>query len=165
MITCMSTDQREARSGDRAERPARGGPPAMPPIGLQLSRTARAATNAFERAMAEAGGSASAWQVLVLVRAGQWGTQAQMAEAMGITGATLTHHLNALEDQGLVRRWREASNRRVQQVALTDAGEALFDRLRDVAVRHDQRLRANLSDKEVEQLGRLLEKLRAGVES
>jgi MarR family transcriptional regulator for hemolysin len=141
------------------------GPPALAPLGLQLSRTARVVTNAFERAMAEAGGSASAWQVLVLVRAGQWGTQAEMAHAMGITGATLTHHLNALEDQGLVRRWREASNRRVQQVALTDAGEALFDRLREVAMRHDQRLRSMLSDKEAEQLGRLLDKLRAGVES
>ena len=139
------------------------GPPAQPPIGLQLSRTARAATNAFERAMAQAGGSASAWQVLVLVRAGQWGTQTQMAEAMGITGATLTHHLNALEDQGLVRRWREASNRRVQQVALTDAGEALFDQLREVAVRHDERLRSTLSEEEVAQLGELLEKVRVGV--
>jgi MarR family transcriptional regulator, transcriptional regulator for hemolysin len=108
------------------------------PIGLQLSRTARAATNAFERAMAEAGGSASAWQVLVLVRAGQWGTQAQMAEAMGITGATLTHHLNALEARGLVRRWREAGNRRVQRTVLTRAGEAMFGRLRRVAVRYDE---------------------------
>ncbi|MEN3282833.1 MAG: MarR family transcriptional regulator, transcriptional regulator for hemolysin [Solirubrobacteraceae bacterium] len=141
------------------------GPPAQPPIGLQLSRTARLVTNAFERAMAQAGGSASAWQVLVLVRAGQWGTQAKMAEAMGITGATLTHHLNALEDQGLVRRWREASNRRVQQVALTEAGEELFDRLREVAVSHDERLRSTLSDKDVEHLGRLLEKVRAGVAS
>jgi MarR family transcriptional regulator for hemolysin len=151
----------------KAERPGgpRGGPPSQPPLGLQLSRTARVVTNAFERAMAQAGGSASAWQVLVLVRAGQWGTQAEMAEAMGITGATLTHHLNALEDQGLVRRWREASNRRVQQVALTEAGEELFGRLREVAVRHDERLRATLSDKEVEQLGRLLEKVRVGVES
>jgi MarR family transcriptional regulator for hemolysin len=141
------------------------GPPVQAPIGLQLSRTARVATNAFERAMAQAGGSASAWQVLVVVRAGQWGTQAKMAEAMGITGATLTHHLNALEDQGLVRRWREASNRRVQQVALTKPGEELFDRLREVAVRHDERLRSTLSEQEVEQLGRLLEKVRAGVES
>ena len=47
--------------------------------------------------MAEAGGSASAWQVLLLVRSQQWGTQSRMAEAMGITAATLTHHLNALE--------------------------------------------------------------------
>jgi MarR family transcriptional regulator, transcriptional regulator for hemolysin len=159
----MTATRRESDAGRGAQ--PRGGPPAQAPIGLQLSRTARAATNAFERAMAQAGGSASAWQVLVLVRAGQWGTQAKLAEAMGITGATLTHHLNALEDQGLVRRWREASNRRVQQVALTEAGEALFDRLRDVAVRHDERLRSTLSDREVEQLGRLLEKVRAGVGS
>jgi len=161
-----------ARTSDLGERGGRGelrragdGPPAQPPIGLQLTRTARAVTNAFERVMAQAGGSASAWQVLVLVRAGQWGTQAKMAEAMGITGATLTHHLNALEDQGLVRRWREASNRRVQQVALTEAGEELFARLREVAVRHDERLRSTLSEKEVDQLGRLLEKVRAGVGS
>jgi MarR family transcriptional regulator, transcriptional regulator for hemolysin len=152
-------------SASTTGREARGGPPAQMPIGLQLTRTARAVTNAFERAMAAAGGSASAWQVLVLVRSGQWGTQAKMAEAMGITGATLTHHLNALEDQGLVRRWRESTNRRVQQVALTKAGEELFDRLRGVAVRHDERLRTALSDKEVEQLGRLLDKVRAGVEA
>src|SRR6058998_3145993 len=111
-----------------------GRPPVVPPIGLRLARTARVVTNVFERAMAEAGGSAAAWQVLVLVRSQQWGTQSRIAEAMGITGATLTHHLNALESQGLVRRWREASNRRVQRVALTPAGEALFDRLREVAM-------------------------------
>src|ERR687886_2480396 len=103
-------------------------PPVLPPIGLRLTRTARVVTQAFERSMAAAGGSASAWQVLLLVRSEQWGTQSRMAEAMGITGATLTHHLNALEKQGLVRRWREDDNRRVQRVALTDAGEALFER-------------------------------------
>lgn len=140
------------------------GPPAQPPIGLRLARTARVVTQAFERAMAAAGGSASAWQVLVIVRSEQWGTQAKIAEAMGITGATLTHHLNALEAQGLVRRWRESSNRRVQRVALTDEGVALFDRLRGVAVRHDRRLRSRLSDEEVAQLGELLGKLEAGLE-
>jgi MarR family transcriptional regulator, transcriptional regulator for hemolysin len=81
-----------------------------------------------------------------------------------VTGATLTHHLNALERQGLVRRWREDSNRRVQRVELTDDGIALFDRLRGVAMRHDKRLRSHLTDEETEQLGALLEKLRAGVE-
>ena len=138
-------------------------PPAAPPIGLQLARTARVVTQAFERAMAEAGGSVQAWQVLLLVRTGQWGSQSKMAEALGVTGATLTHHLNALERQGLVRRWREDSNRRVQQVELTPEGEALFERLRVVAGRHDARLRAQLSPDEAAQLGALLEKLRAAV--
>jgi MarR family transcriptional regulator, transcriptional regulator for hemolysin len=136
----------------------------LPPIGLRLTRTSREVSNAFERAMAEAGGSASAWQVLLLVRSQQWGTQSRMAGAMGVTGATLTHHLNALEKQGLVRRWREAENRRVQKVELTDEGEALFARLREVAMRHDKRLRSNLTDAETSQLAELLDKLRAGLD-
>ena len=140
-------------------------PPELPPIGLQLTRTARVVSQAFERAMADAGGSASVWQVLLLVRSQQWGTQSEMAEAMGISGATLTHHLNAMEEQGLVRRWRESSNRRVQRVELTDAGRARFDRLRDVARAHDERLRSNLSGEESAQLAELLERLRAGVEA
>ena len=135
----------------------------LPPIGLRLTRTARVVSNAFERSMAEAGGSASAWQVLLLVRSQRWGAQSRMAEAMGISGATLTHHLNALEDQGLVRRWRDAGNRRVQQVALTEAGEELFAQLRQVAANHDRRLRSHLSDAETAQLSELLEKLRAGI--
>jgi MarR family transcriptional regulator, transcriptional regulator for hemolysin len=138
-------------------------PAMLPPLGLRLARTAHTVSQAFERAMAEAGGSASAWQVLLLVRAGEWGTQARIAEAMGVTGATLTHHLNGLEAQGLVRRWRDAENRRVQRVELTDAGAELFERLRDVALEHDQRLRSHLSDQEAEQLAGLLDKLQAGV--
>src|SRR5215218_5095046 len=140
-----------------------GPPPVFPPIGLRLSRTAHAVSQAFERAMAEAGGSASSWQVLLLVRSEQWGTQSKLAEAMGVSGATVTHHLNGLEAQGLVRRWRDDSNRRVQRVELTPEGAALFDRLREVAVRHDERLRSHLSDAETAQLAELLERLQAGL--
>jgi len=140
-------------------------PPVLPPIGLRLARTAHVVSQAFERAMAEAGGSASAWQVLLLVRSEQWGTQSGLAKAMGVSGATVTHHLNALEAQGLVRRWRDDGNRRVQRVELTDDGAALFDRLREVAMRHDERLRSRLSDAETAQLAELLEKLRAGLDA
>ena len=139
-------------------------PPVLPPIGLRLTRTARVVSNAFEQAMAEAGGSASTFPVLLLVRSQQWGTQSRMADAMGISGATLTHHLNALEQQGLVRRWRDAGNRRGQQVELTEAGEELFARLRQVATAHDRRLRSHLTDEETVQLAALLEKLQAGIE-
>jgi MarR family transcriptional regulator for hemolysin len=139
--------------------------PASPPIGLKLTRTSRTVTQAFERAMAEAGGSVSTWQVLLLVRSANWDTQSEMADQLGITGATLTHHLNALERKGLVRRWREDNNRRVQRAELTDAGVELFNRLRAVAQRHDRLLRSQLSDDEIEQLGALLDRLEAGVQT
>ena len=138
--------------------------PSTPPIGLQLTRTARVAAQAFDRALAAAGGSAAVWQVLVLVRSGQWGQQSEMAAAMGVTSATLTHHLNALERQGLVRRWREESNRRVQRVELTDEGVARFDALREVAMRHDARLRAALGEDDLAVLAGLLDRLRGAVE-
>jgi MarR family transcriptional regulator for hemolysin len=149
------------QAGERTPRP---GPPATAPVGLQLSRTAHTVSQAFERAMAAAGGSASAWQVLLLVRAGQSGPQSAMARQLGVTAATLTHHLNALESQGLVRRWREDGNRRVQQVELTDEGAAVFERLRAIAIEHDARLRAVLGDRDAARLGALLERLRAGLE-
>src|SRR4051794_21817311 len=162
----------------------------LPPIGLRLARTARTVSQAFERAMAEAGGAASMWQVLLLVRTQQWGNQSQMADAMGITGATLTHHLNAMEKQGLVRRWREESNRRGQRGELAAGGEAMverprraaggraagagggvrdgeamFERLRGAAVAHDARLRDGFSEDELAQLAGLLDRLKASVES
>jgi MarR family transcriptional regulator, transcriptional regulator for hemolysin len=139
------------------------GRPVVAPIGLRLAQTARVVTAAFERALAGEGGSVSAWQVLLLVRTGEWETQTRMAEAMGITGATLTHHLAGLERQGLVRRWREDANRRVQHVALTEDGEAQFERLREVALRHDRRLRSKLTDAETARLAELLGKLEAGL--
>lgn len=120
-------------------------------------------SQAFDRAMTDAGGSASTWQVLLLVRTQAWGTQSELAEELGITGATLTHHLNALERKGLVRRWRDDANRRVQRVELTEEGIELFNRLRDVARRHDRMLRAELSEDDVTRLGELLERLEAGV--
>lgn len=140
------------------------GPPAEPPIGLQLSRTARAASQAFERALVAAGGTTATWQVLLLVRSRNWDTQSELARAMGVTAATLTHHLNALEQRGLVVRQRLADNRRVQQVALTPAGEAMFDQLRGAALAHDQRLRGAFDDAELATLRQLLGRLAAVVE-
>ena len=142
----------------------RPGPPAEPPLGLRLGRTARLVGQAFERAMAEAGGSAALWQVLLLVRSHAWGTQSRLAEALGITGATLTHHLNAAERQGLVRRWREPENRRVQRVELTPEGIALFERLREVAAGFDERLRSGFGPDELEQFASFLDRIREAID-
>jgi MarR family transcriptional regulator for hemolysin len=138
-------------------------PAQVPPIGLRLTQTARVTAQVFDRVMIEAGGSAALWQVLLLVRSREWSNQSVMAEAMGVTGATLTHHHNAAERQGLVRRWREPDNRRVQRVELTDEGVALFDRLREVAVRHDTRVRALFREQELEQFGAFLDRIRTGL--
>jgi MarR family transcriptional regulator for hemolysin len=48
-------------------------------------------------------------------------------------------------------------------VELTDAGEAAFDRLRGAATDFDKRLRAGLSDEDIDLLAGLLGRLEANV--
>ena len=91
------------------------------------------------------------------------GTQRELAEALGIEGPTLTHHLSRMEAAGLVSRHRDPDNRRVQRVELTAAGEAEFDRLRHRVVAFDERLRAGLTVADVAALGALLDRLQANV--
>jgi len=137
--------------------------PSRPPIGLHLARTARSVSRAFDDALAEAGGSVPVWLVLISLKSQQVRNQRELAEAVGIREATLTHHLNAMDEQGLITRRRDPANRRVHQVELTEAGEAAFQRMRGAATAFDQRLRSGLSGDEVSQLETLLGRLAANV--
>ena len=138
-------------------------PPTGPPIGIELARTAKTCTRAFDDALAAAGGSQPVWLILISLKTRQLANQRELAAAVGIQGATLTHHLNAMEADGLVTRERDPANRRSHLVALTAAGDELFHRLRAVAVAFDQRLRAGLSEKDIKTLSRLLGRLRENV--
>jgi MarR family transcriptional regulator, transcriptional regulator for hemolysin len=138
-------------------------PPAGPPIGLHLTRTARVVSRAFDDALAAAGGSVPVWLVLIALKTQRLANQRRLAESIGIQGATLTHHLNAMEADGLVTRRRDPANRRVHLVELTQAGEAVFQSLRAAAVAFDRQLRAGLADDDVATLVRLLDRLRNNV--
>jgi MarR family transcriptional regulator, transcriptional regulator for hemolysin len=137
--------------------------PARTPIGLHLARTARSVSRAFDDALAEAGGSVPVWLVLISLKSQQLRNQRELAEAVGIREATLTHHLNTMDKQGLITRRRDPANRRVHLVELTDAGETAFQRLRGAAAAFDKQLRAGFSDDEVTDLEALLSRLAANV--
>lgn len=137
--------------------------PAQQPIGLHLARTARSVSRAFDDALAQAGGSVPVWLVLISLKSQQRRNQRELAEAVGIREATLTHHLNAMDELGLITRRRDPANRRVHLVEITEAGEAAFERMRGAAAAFDQRLRAGLRGDEVTLLAGLLDRLAANV--
>jgi MarR family transcriptional regulator for hemolysin len=122
-------------------------------------------SRAFDAALAEAGGSRPTWLVLLSLKAGRASNQRELAEAVGIHGATLTHHLNAMERAGLLTRRRDPENRRIHIVELGEAGEALFLRLREAASAFDKRLRQGFSEAEIEAAGDFLERLQKNVSS
>ena len=137
--------------------------PAQTPIGMELAGVARDVGRAFDAALAGAGGSRPMWLVLLSLKSRPTANQRELAAAVGIQDATLTHHLNGMEADGLLTRRRDPANRRVHLVELTEAGDAAFRRLRTVAQHYDTRLRTGFSDAELDTLRGLLGRLRDNV--
>jgi MarR family transcriptional regulator for hemolysin len=122
-------------------------------------------SRAFDRALAEAGGSQPVWLILLALKQQDWPTQQELAGAVGIEGPTLTHHLDGLDKAGLIERARDPNDRRAVRVELSEAGHKLFKRLAKAAIGFDQQLRAGLSDEELDEFRRVLGHLRANVAS
>ncbi|WP_235984437.1 MarR family winged helix-turn-helix transcriptional regulator [Mesorhizobium neociceri] len=130
---------------------------------MNLSRTSKLVAQAFDAALVKAGGTLPVWLTLLSVKSSELANQRELAGMIGIQGATLTHHLNAMEAQGLLTRRRDPDNRRVHLVELTEAGEAMFLRLRAAALIFDKRLRAGLPDDRLAEFAEVLAALRANV--
>ena len=130
-----------------------------PPIGLAVTAAAKALSRAFDAALSAVGGSTPTWLVLQAAMSADVATQGELAATIGVRQPTLTHHLDGLERAGLVTRTRDPGNRRVQRIAVTESGEALFLRLRRAAAAFEGRLHAGLEDDDVATLRRLLAQL------
>lgn len=135
--------------------------PSRVPIGLRLSQVARTVGREFDSAMEQAGGSLPVWLVLLNLKIRHPGNQRELAEAVGVREATLTHHLNAMDTRGLITRRRDTENRRIHVVQLTEAGEELFTRLQQAAIAFDTQLRQGFEDTDLDTLRALLGRLAA----
>jgi MarR family transcriptional regulator for hemolysin len=153
--------QAKAKTASRAQAPS--GPPAAEPIGRVLDSTAKLLSRAFDQQLAEAGGTRPGWLILLALKQQRHRTQQDLAGTVGIEGPTLTHHLDAMEKAGLIERSRDPDDRRIVRVELTPAGEKLFLELAKAAMAFDQRLREGVSDRELDAVRRVLERLRANV--
>lgn len=121
--------------------------------------TTKAVSRALDSALAAEGSSLPIWLILISLKTRRLRNQRELAEAVGVQGATLTHHLNAMEHEGLLTRRRDPENRRVHLVELTEKGEATFTRLRKATSAFDRRLRAGLNAEEIAAVERVLAKL------
>ena len=119
------------------------------PIGFVLSQAARTTTRAFEEYLFEGNGSLSTWLILLALQRDGQSEQGELAIFVGVQGPTLTHHLNAMEEDGLIRRIRTKSDRRVHQVQLTRAGQKLFDKLKSRAETFDRMLTSSFTATEL----------------
>jgi MarR family transcriptional regulator, transcriptional regulator for hemolysin len=129
------------------------------PIGLFVTRTAKALSRAFDETLAAQDGNLASWLVLASLAGGLRTSQRAIAAELGIEGATLTHHLHRMESAGLVTRQRDERDRRAQQVELTADGRERFASLLGAVQAFDARLRSGFTDHELTTLRALLERL------
>lgn len=138
------------------------GPSGQRPVAVALWKTAQPLIRGFDALLLEHGASWQVWHILLALNTSTPGTQRALADAVGIREATLTHHLRAMEDKGLIARTRLPDNRRVQRVEVTAAGARLFTELKAAAVEFDRALRAVIgSDDDISRFFRLLDRLAA----
>jgi MarR family transcriptional regulator for hemolysin len=101
--------------------------------------------------------------VLISLKTRRLASQRELADAVGVKEATLTHHLNAMDAGGLITRRRDPGNRRVHLVELTRAGEEAFNQMRRAAFAFNDRLRTGFDDDELAEFERVLDRLHGNV--
>lgn len=96
--------------------------PARMPLGKLLPWVGSAVAQRYQRAVAAHGLSSTALGVLGVLGHRDGLSHRELAGRLGVTPATLTPVVDALEAAGEVRRSRDPEDRRVVRIVITDAG-------------------------------------------
>jgi DNA-binding MarR family transcriptional regulator len=153
------------RAGSRKSRKAAG--QSVPEIGIgallrradmDFNRLLRLKLAAFDISFSQFQHLAKLWNEDGL-------NQAELARRIGIEKAGSTMVLDSLEERGLVRRIRDADDRRKLNVFLTEEGAALVPDLRACAKAANRAARRGLNDEEVLALYDLVKRVTENVQA
>ena len=158
-------------------------PPALPPavmkaIRKRLSRremqavetvfalrtTAQQVDNAITEWFAGTAGSPARYQILMMLWAagGNGVPHKDIVAAMGVTRATVSGLMTALEREGLVKSSADGDDRRQLLANLTSRGEAVISKAQEVNTNRLRPVVASLSSAELTTLTALLHRFREG---
>jgi MarR family transcriptional regulator for hemolysin len=131
-----------------------------------LHSTSRAWRLALDRRLKDLGVSQASWlTIAVAARASEPLSQIELANRLAIEGATMVAMIDRLSDAGLVVREPSPTDRRVNLVVLTKAGNRLYDKVRTEAEAFSRELLAAVDKEKLAAVTELLEQLQAAAES
>jgi MarR family transcriptional regulator, transcriptional regulator for hemolysin len=129
-------------------------------LGRLLAMTGKVVREAFNEDLANVGSSLNAYIILTHADTNPGLSQRQLAAMLGIEGPTLTHHLDRLTAEGLLRRVRHPDDRRAYCVELTPEGAAHLEHVTAYADQFDAGFRKLFTEPELGTLFELLTRIR-----
>src|SRR5271170_5979307 len=109
-----------------------------------LHSTARAWRQVVDRRLKSLGLSQASWMTIaVAAKARAPLSQSELADRLGVEGATMVAMVDRLVKAGLVVREASKTDRRVKRVVLTDAGNVLYEKVRTEAAAFRKELLAH----------------------
>lgn len=99
------------------------------------------------------------WRVLAMLAVENHITANRVGQVIGLDKSAISRSLQALEREGYVTSEVDAKDARRYTVSLTPSGRQLHDRVLETAVRREEVLLADLSEREVDTLIDLLHRM------
>ena len=131
-----------------------------------LHGTARAWRQAIDRRLKYLGLSQASWMTIaVAATAREPLSQSELADSLGVEGATMVAMVDRLVKAGLVKRHPSTADRRIKRVVVTEAGYRLFDTVKTEAALVRKELLSQLDPKKLEAAADLLEALQGIIEA
>ncbi|MEV5570458.1 MarR family winged helix-turn-helix transcriptional regulator [Spirillospora sp. NPDC052269] len=97
--------------------------------------------------------------LLRILKGSPGSSQRELADRLGMPPSRFVPFVDTMEERGLVERRRNPDDRRLHALHLTEAGEALLNELRPIAMAHEADLASALSPEEHQQLMGLLQRI------
>jgi DNA-binding MarR family transcriptional regulator len=105
------------------------------------------------------------WRALAALYSRKHSTMSELAELATIDRTTLTRTVDRLQDAGWIERLADEADMRVTRLALTASGRKMFERIWPEVQRLNALALDGLSKAEVDSLMKILERMRANLET
>jgi DNA-binding MarR family transcriptional regulator len=130
-----------------------------------LKRAELAIRGCMEGAFEEVELTPSQYFIVFLVKTGGASSSAELARAMGMLPQSMTELIAPLERSGAIARKPDPRNNRILRIELTAAGERLFAKATQVAIRMERELLAGFDERELARMNQMFEALIATAEA
>jgi len=133
-------------------------------IGFLLGRLKHRMTLELDEELKHLDISAAQWVILMRIATGMVKTSAELCRCFSYDTGSMTRMLDRLEEKGLISRHRSAADRRVVELALSEAGHQSYPELKACGRRLADRMLQGISETEVDLFKSLIRRMQANLE-